>query len=332
MNDNDNDNDNDKDKDNDNDEIQICVQHPSREMTRDITKTYAAFMKALVWPPTKKILRVCFLDEPNENFPMSHRHDRHHRHGSHLEHKNEDPLQKKFAAAKPSDLPNIIEEIVVQRYNSFLGIKFSFWSDAAAKKIRWRPHEADIRISFDVARGCWADVGIDALKKKSPKATMNFGWFDVGTVLHEFGHALGLIHEHQNGLNDSNKIHWNLPKLYRWAKRTQGWNRAMTEKNIVELYDDNMINGSSYDPKSIMLYFFPASLTTNGRGTKQNLRLSTTDKKVLLEMYPTSSATRTKETFVSRRKKRGKFLRKICIAAMIAIAIIAMIAIVLVND
>jgi len=161
---------------------------------------------------------------------------------------------------------------------------------------------------------------------------MNLGWFDVGTVLHEFGHALGLIHEHQNGLNDSNKIHWDLPKLYRWAKRTQGWNRAMTKKNIVELYDDNMINGSSYDPKSIMLYFFPASLTTNGRGTKQNLRLSTTDKKVLLQMYPASSS-RTKETFVSRRKQRRKFLRKICIAIIAIIAIIATaIVAMLVND
>ena len=53
--------------DDNDDEIQICVQHPAREMTRDITKSYAAFMKALLWPPTKKILRVCFLDEPTSN-------------------------------------------------------------------------------------------------------------------------------------------------------------------------------------------------------------------------------------------------------------------------
>jgi hypothetical protein len=28
--------------------------------------------------------------------------------------------------------------------------------------------------------------------------TMNLGFFDKATVLHEFGHAIGLIHEHQS--------------------------------------------------------------------------------------------------------------------------------------
>ena len=27
---------------------------------------------------------------------------------------------------------------------------------------------------------------------------MNLGFIDRGTILHEFGHALGLIHEHQS--------------------------------------------------------------------------------------------------------------------------------------
>ena len=30
------------------------------------------------------------------------------------------------------------------------------------------------------------------------QATMNLGWQDEGVVLHEFGHTLGFIHEHQN--------------------------------------------------------------------------------------------------------------------------------------
>ena len=50
---------------------------------------------------------------------------------------------------------------------------------------------------------------------------MNFGWLRPGTpleeymrvVLHEFGHALGLIHERQN---PSGGIQWNKPVVYRY--------------------------------------------------------------------------------------------------------------------
>lgn len=35
-----------------------------------------------------------------------------------------------------------------------------------------------------------------------------------------------------------------------------------------------------------MLYFFPASLTTNNEGTKQNLRLSPSDVKYIEKIYP----------------------------------------------
>jgi hypothetical protein len=51
-------------------------------------------------------------------------------------------------------------------------------------------------------------------------------------------------------------------------------------------YPVNQINGSVFDPLSIMLYFFPASLTTNNKGTRQNLRFSGYDVKYIAEKYP----------------------------------------------
>ncbi|MBA3430063.1 MAG: Tolloid-like protein 1, partial [Actinobacteria bacterium] len=65
--------------------------------------------------------------------------------------------------------------------------------------------DADIRISFQHS-GSWSYIGTDAKTIASNQPTMNYGWLTPTTpyeeyqrvVRHEFGHALGCIHEHQN--------------------------------------------------------------------------------------------------------------------------------------
>ena len=104
------------------------------------------------------------------------------------------------------------------------------------------------------------------------------------TTMHEFGHMLGMVHEHQNPRGKS--IQWDDAKVYEWAKATQGWSDQMTDINILDKYDVNSLNGSEFDPLSIMLYFFPASLTLNHVGTHQNLRLSGEDVLWISKMYP----------------------------------------------
>jgi hypothetical protein len=93
-----------------------------------------------------------------------------------------------------------------------------------------------------------------------------------------------MIHEHQNPKN--NNIEWNDKKVYQWAKITQGWDEKRTYENIIEKPSEQ-INGSSYDPESIMLYFFPAELTKNNKGTNQNLFWSPKDIIYLgIDVYP----------------------------------------------
>lgn len=58
--------------------------------------------------------------------------------------------------------------------------------------------QAEIRISFDPAAGAWSYVGTDCRDIPLHAATMNLGWQDQAVILHEFGHAIGLAHEHQN--------------------------------------------------------------------------------------------------------------------------------------
>ena len=58
--------------------------------------------------------------------------------------------------------------------------------------------DAEIRITFDPNDGAWSYVGTDCRDIPSNEATMNLGFLDGGTAAHEFGHAIGLAHEHQN--------------------------------------------------------------------------------------------------------------------------------------
>ena len=65
-----------------------------------------------------------------------------------------------------------------------LSFEFGDWADA------------EIRISFDPNDGAWSYVGTDCRGIPSNEATMNLGFMDGGTTAHEFGHAIGLAHEH----------------------------------------------------------------------------------------------------------------------------------------
>jgi len=111
---------------------------------------------------------------------------------------------------------------------------------------------------------------------------MNFGWFDVGTVLHEFGHVLGLEHEHQSPFY--NTIDWNYKKLYKWAKKTINFTEDDVKVQILDPLEN--VEGTSYDPESIMLYYYPGYLTNNGVGTRQNMRLSPIDVLYINKLYP----------------------------------------------
>lgn len=65
----------------------------------------------------------------------------------------------------------------------------------------------DIRVSFDESDGAWSYIGIDNKSIPQNDATLNLGWLDKDVVWHEFGHAIGLLHEHQKGCSMSIKTH-----------------------------------------------------------------------------------------------------------------------------
>lgn len=146
----------------------------------------------------------------------------------------------------------------------------------------------DISISF-LQRGSWSYIGSYS-RRISP--SMNLGWLNNNTspdeidrvVLHEFGHALGLIHEH---LSPSAKINWNKPLVYKYyAAPPNKWDKAKTDINIFNKYDKDQVNATDFDSLSIMLYSIPKSLTLDGFSTRTNTRLSAKDIELIQAYYP----------------------------------------------
>jgi len=115
---------------------------------------------------------------------------------------------------------------------------------------------------------------------------MNFGWLDEGVVLHEFGHAIGLAHEHQN---PDKGIQWNEEAVIRdLSGPPNNWDVATIQHNVLRKYSHDQVNGTEFDAKSIMLYSFPAEWTLDGFHTEPNDVISDIDKEFARgeKMYP----------------------------------------------
>ncbi|MES2776961.1 MAG: M12 family metallopeptidase [Bacteroidota bacterium] len=148
---------------------------------------------------------------------------------------------------------------------------------------------AEIRITFNRG-GSWSKVGTQSVSIGQGEPSMNFGWFDYNTsdvefqrtIQHEFGHSLGLLHEHASPLS---QIHWNVPKVYAFYMQTQGWTKEMVDFNVFNRYSVSQTN-NTYDPRSIMHYPIPAAFTTDGFSVGWNSVLSDLDKKLIAEIYP----------------------------------------------
>lgn len=150
---------------------------------------------------------------------------------------------------------------------------------------------ADIRVSFTQNGASWSMVGTSSAHTDQNRPSMNFGWLNdrtadyeiKRTVLHEFGHALGLLHEHQN---PAGGIPWDEAAVYDHYWRTQGWNRQMTYSNVMATAKRDMTQYSAYDRASIMHYPVSAQLTGGRYSVGMNKGLSETDKMYIARMYP----------------------------------------------
>lgn len=163
----------------------------------------------------------------------------------------------------------------------------AWWSEHANLTFEFNDApDAEIRIAFNPDDGAWSYIGTDARKIPQDQPTMNLGFEEGGTAAHEFGHAIGLGHEHQN---PAGGIEWNEAVVIRDLGGSPNfWTPEQARHNVVEKYKADQIRGTTFDPDSIMLYFFPGKWTKSGKGTKANSDLSTMDRAFIAsaEGYP----------------------------------------------
>lgn len=153
------------------------------------------------------------------------------------------------------------------------------------------PCPTAIRIAFIDDVGSWSFMGTSCELVRGDKPTMNLAWLgddtpdDVfaGTVLHVFGHALGLVHEHVPGV----RIEWNRSIVCGYFHRTQGWSEDDVQRNVFQHYESDrpQLRSATFDPRTIMLYPIPEQFTS-GQSVGWNIQLSETDIQRIRQLYP----------------------------------------------
>jgi hypothetical protein len=168
--------------------------------------------------------------------------------------------------------------------NLGIGLEFREVSDRS---------EAEVRIGFQRKSGSNSYIGRAVLGIGINRRTMNFGWDlstprGLSTALHEIGHTLGMPHEHQSPLAG---IVWDEQKVYEYfAGPPNRWDRDKTFHNVIRKLSTFEVQGSTWDPDSIMEYPFLAGLIARPEEYQAGLfppgTISSADAEFVRTWYP----------------------------------------------
>ena len=180
-----------------------------------------------------------------------------------------------------SSLPNHIIDSTLAIANYWLPYSGIVFVKAADKC------SADIRVSFKSGIGYFSRLGRDAKTDQTCNTTM--GLADLHkekpdtfrrVVLHEFGHALGLLHELQH---PDNPIQWDTLEATRHFMAVQKMSKSQIYQQI--FVKINTATPGTYDSNSIMVYAVPAKITKNKIEIPWPNKLSEIDKREIKVAY-----------------------------------------------
>lgn len=172
-------------------------------------------------------------------------------------------------------------------WTKYANVSFSFFKHKSEVPKNEITH---VLISFG-SKGNNSKVGTDSLLYSFfGQVTLNFS-FELEEdlhrrrriILHEFGHILGLHHEHQNVLRN---FSYNEEKLLKYCHIINGWDEDYCRESFMKIYEGKDIYFSNYDPHSIMHYLIHPSLTKEKLTFRDNRSLSLADKLEISSLYP----------------------------------------------
>jgi hypothetical protein len=236
-----------------------------------------------------------------------------------------------FEAGKgDAQLRKTIEE-TARIWTEFANLTFDFRDQSTGKYREFsaddNSYSASIRISFRTDNawgGYWSAIGKDSINEKYYRVwepSMNLGGLDteqpqyvVGTILHEFGHALGAHHEHMHpGGNCDDEWRWDddagyvsttdeyasltSDKYGRWpgiytlmSGAPNYWSRSKVDSNLRQLKDASAYDTGPFDKDSIMKYYYESSFYKKGKDSPcysdETNSLSRGDKEQIAKLYP----------------------------------------------
>ncbi len=139
--------------------------------------------------------------------------------------------------------------------------------------------------------GYWSYLGTDILLIPQNRPTMNLEGFTMQTserewkrvVRHETGHTLGMPHEH---MRQALVARIDRQKAYEYFRRTQNWDRATVDAQVLTPLNEWSILSTPADQDSIMCYQLPGSITRDGRPIRGGADINQIDYAFAGRVYP----------------------------------------------
>jgi serralysin len=194
---------------------------------------------------------------------------------------------------------------IAREWMQYANVVFDFEEGGAPRACKGDGSE-DIKVTFEDNKGWWSVPGTIS-RAQDPSMNLQFFGVDTpmlkngqaapegpirATILHEFGHALGLLHEHQSpNANCDEEIDWDA--AYKIGAGI-GWDKGLVDRNFRQLASSASLNATEVDRKSIMHYSLPPTLFKRGTESAcyvtENLELSEQDRKFIASIYPKQEA------------------------------------------
>ncbi|MGB4074141.1 hypothetical protein [Pseudomonas sp.] len=207
---------------------------------------------------------------------------------------------------------------VAGEWSNYSSVKLDFGPDSGGYNcLDHQRGYYQIRVGFG-SSGYWSLIGRDSESMIDPLSpSMNIARFNriysegkfspsvvtekadayhKAVIRHEFGHALGLLHEHQNpNTNCQAEIKWSGPgNVYEYfARAPHEWDRDQVDRNlgfIGQVNPSYVARKGDFD--SIMIYNLPSEIY-NDRNSRcaniVNYNISDLDKKIIAQIYPPAS-------------------------------------------